>query len=131
MVTVKLSPGERFLNWYPKHTKLYLRGERGRDWAERRALDQELFDELNPFLCALLNEARRDECARVLKLVVQHMARRDRCSREWLLASPCLWCGYNGPNYWSINSHKPGCPWHGVGGIDPRMAAMEKMHADD
>jgi acetyl-CoA acetyltransferase len=59
-LVVKLSPGERFLNWYAKHTKLYIRGQRGKDWAEQRALDQELWDVLNPWLLGLMAEARAE-----------------------------------------------------------------------
>jgi len=59
-IVVKLSLAERFLNWYPKHTKLYIRGERGKDWETRRLLDQELVEALNPFLERLVQE-RVDE----------------------------------------------------------------------
>lgn len=63
---VKLSPGERFLNWYAKHTQLYIRGERGKDWATRRRLDQELWMAINPWLLGLIEEARKEERERLL-----------------------------------------------------------------
>jgi len=33
-----------------------------------------------------------------------------------LLAAPCRWCGYNGPDYWQPGTHPESCPWHRVGG---------------
>ena len=45
---VKLSLAEHFLNWYTD-TKLYIRGQRGKDWDTQRALDKELFDQLCTF----------------------------------------------------------------------------------
>lgn len=43
-------PAERFIDWFPHNTKLYIRGERGKDGREVDALYQELFDQLVPFL---------------------------------------------------------------------------------
>jgi hypothetical protein len=57
---VKLSLAERFLDWFPKHTKLYIRGQRGKDWAEQRRLESELAEALNPFLRQLVSEALED-----------------------------------------------------------------------
>jgi len=65
-LTVKLHPAERFLNWFPRHTKLYIRGERGADWPKRNKLDKELFDALVPFLELLRHEARVEAYERVL-----------------------------------------------------------------
>lgn len=65
---VKLHWAERFMNWFPAHTRLYIRGARGKGWAEQRVLDQELFDQLAPFLDQLRAEAKaeeREECARI------------------------------------------------------------------
>jgi hypothetical protein len=53
MPIVKLSFGERFLNWYPNHTKIYIRGQRGKDWNEQRALDAELAKSLNDWFESL------------------------------------------------------------------------------
>lgn len=53
MPTVKLSFGERFLNWYAKHTKLYIRGQKNKDWDESRALDRELAKQLNEWFESL------------------------------------------------------------------------------
>ena len=33
-----------------------------------------------------------------------------------LLGAPCLFCGYNGANYWQTASHAQLCPWYHVGG---------------
>lgn len=30
--------------------------------------------------------------------------------------APCRFCGYNGPNYFSINTHHKDCPWYNIGG---------------
>lgn len=54
--TVRLSLAERFLNWYAGHTKLYIRGQRGKDWNEQRRLDAELAVALEPFLRQLVDE---------------------------------------------------------------------------
>lgn len=54
---VQLSLAERFLDWYPRHTNLYIRGAAGKDWKTRLELDQELADVLNPFLQQLVSEA--------------------------------------------------------------------------
>jgi hypothetical protein len=45
---VTLSLAERFLNWMPT-TKLYIRGQRGKDWAAQRELDTELAGQLVKF----------------------------------------------------------------------------------
>ncbi len=62
---VKLSFGERFLNWYANNTKLYIRGQHGKDWDTQRALDRDLAKQLNEWF-ETLNEikelrARRNE----------------------------------------------------------------------
>jgi len=57
MPVVKLSYGERFLNWYPTHTKLYIRGQKGKDWNEQRALDSELAREINGWVRKQVEEA--------------------------------------------------------------------------
>lgn len=56
-MNVRLHWAERFLNWFPHHTKLYLRGERGKDMGGRMALQKELFNALAPFFDALRKEA--------------------------------------------------------------------------
>ncbi len=47
---------ERFIDWFPNNTKLYIRGERGKDWNETSALYKELFDQLAPFMDKLRAE---------------------------------------------------------------------------
>ena len=49
-LTVKLHLAEKFINWFPSNTKLYLRGERGKDWATISKLYSELFQQLKIFL---------------------------------------------------------------------------------
>ncbi len=39
---------------------------------------------------------------------------------ENILQSPCLFCGYNGENYWQEYSHKESCHFHPIGGIEER-----------
>lgn len=51
---------ERFINWYPFNTKLYLRGEKGADWDKAQKLEKELFDALVPFLDQLKKEAYQE-----------------------------------------------------------------------
>lgn len=48
-IRVQLSLAEHFLNWYPHATKLYIRGERGKDRAVVDRLHKELFDQLCEF----------------------------------------------------------------------------------
>lgn len=55
---VQMHPAEHFLNWYPHNTKLYIRGERGKDWKQQMALHKELFDQLVPWLDALISAER-------------------------------------------------------------------------
>jgi len=59
---VKLSWAEKFINWFPKNTKLYLRGERGKTAQEADALYRELFMALLPFMEKLRLDAVED-CA--------------------------------------------------------------------
>ena len=49
---------ERFLDWYPIHTNLYIRGYRGKDSETKRELDSELYRVLAPFFGRLKCEAR-------------------------------------------------------------------------
>ena len=69
---VQLHWAERFINWYPFHSKLYVRGARGADQKKASALQKELFDNLVPFLDRLKNEARA-ELARELKVRLPHV----------------------------------------------------------
>lgn len=48
-IRVQLALAEHFLNWYPYETKLYIRGERGKDRAVVDRLHKELFDQLCKF----------------------------------------------------------------------------------
>ena len=57
---VRLGLAERFLNWYAHHTKLYIRGQQGKDWNEQRRLDQELADAIGPWLRSLVDERTAD-----------------------------------------------------------------------
>jgi len=72
-VNVKLHWAERFLNWFPFNTKLYIRGERGASQGKASELQRELFHALAPFLDELKKEAElegRKEYARELKRVL-------------------------------------------------------------
>jgi len=44
-----------------------------------------------------------------------------------LLAAPCVFCGYNGANYYQRGSHKKACPFHDVGGETARARHLTKM----
>lgn len=68
----KLHWAERFMNWFPAHTQLYIRGERGKSRREVQALRKELFDKLAPFLDRCRAEAKaeeREECAKACEQV--------------------------------------------------------------
>jgi len=41
-----------------------------------------------------------------------------------LLEAPCIFCGYDGPDYWQGGTHRQECPWHGVGGEAERREAL-------
>jgi len=71
---VQLHWAERFINWFPFHSKLYIRGERGADHEKARALTKELFDALVPFLDQLKSEARK-ELAKELSRDLEHIIR--------------------------------------------------------
>jgi len=45
---------------------------------------------------------------------------------EWLLAAPCIFCGYNGPGYYQAKTHKKHCYWYYVGGLQEREFAFVK-----
>jgi hypothetical protein len=47
---------ERFLDWFPFYTKLYIRGEKNADWTKTKRLEKELFDALMPFFEEYKNE---------------------------------------------------------------------------
>ncbi len=87
---VQMHPAEHFLNWYPRNTKLYIRGERGKDWKQQMALNKELFDQLVPWLDALIS-AERD---RVVDLSLhKHDARTfvppcQKCDEWYKLMGP-------------------------------------------
>jgi hypothetical protein len=40
------------------------------------------------------------------------------------LSAPCIWCGYNGENYWQLGAHPNSCPWSDVGGEQTRRALL-------
>lgn len=77
--SVRLGLAERFLNWYAKHTKLYIRGQRGKDWDEQRRLDAELALALGPFLRQLVDEEVG------LRLAEQHLGvgRIEQALKAW------------------------------------------------
>lgn len=55
-MNVKLSWGERFLNWLPK-TDLYIRGQRGKAYDKQRQLERKLVEDLRPLFEQLKQEA--------------------------------------------------------------------------
>ena len=52
-VQVKLHPAELFMNWYPRCTKLFLRGAKGASIEKLKELDEDLHDELVKFFDSL------------------------------------------------------------------------------
>lgn len=68
---VKIHWAQRFIDWFPHHTKLYIRGERNADHAKADALRKELFDALVPFLDRMRTDAR----AEARKELAQELAR--------------------------------------------------------
>ena len=41
-------------------------------------------------------------------------------SMEGLLASECVFCGYNGKDFWQVETHDAQCPFFKVGGREER-----------
>ena len=44
-----------------------------------------------------------------------------------LLAAPCLFCGYNGKEYYHAGTHKEKCPWYKIGGSHERELIIPKL----
>lgn len=59
-MNVKLHWAERFINWFPNNSKLYIRGEQGKGWNETQQLYSDLFKALAPFLDKLKAEAYQE-----------------------------------------------------------------------
>lgn len=43
---------------------------------------------------------------------------------DTMLASPCLFCGYDGPKYFHAYIHAEDCPWRKVPGFDNRLSKL-------
>lgn len=41
-----------------------------------------------------------------------------------LLDAPCVFCCYNGQNYYQAGTHYPSCPWRLIGGLEERVEAL-------
>ena len=50
--------------------------------------------------------------------------------RDDLIESPCVFCGYNGPDYWQEKTHAENCPWHNVGGGQERRDLLPAVISD-
>jgi hypothetical protein len=44
------------------------------------------------------------------------------------LEAPCVWCGYNGPDYWQSGTHAYECPCFKVGGMIAREEMLGVKH---
>ena len=44
-----------------------------------------------------------------------------------LMNAPCVFCEYNGENYWQVNTHSANCPWYSVGGYTDREESLIKV----
>jgi len=42
-----------------------------------------------------------------------------------LTDAPCIFCGYNGPEYYRRGSHAADCPWHSIGEQHAREVALD------
>jgi len=105
---VKLSLAERFLNWYPSHTKLYIRGQQGKDWETQRVLDLELAKVLNPFLEKIVNE-RVEELVRNLvdNLPTCQFDKVFGHERDWQKCGlPATWADFDG-DWYECDQHHP------------------------
>jgi len=41
-----------------------------------------------------------------------------------LFEAPCVFCGYNGPGYYQVNTHAKNCPFCKIGGANEREHAL-------
>jgi hypothetical protein len=93
---VRLAIGEHFLNWYTS-TKLYIRGQQGKDFAIQRKMDEELFHQFNKFMeqHGLLNADKTigDLCNQVNELKAEN--ERLRAAQVPPYTS-CAMCGDSG-----------------------------------
>lgn len=89
--SVRKHPAERFINWFPHHTKLYLRGEQGKPWEVTHRLYEELFEQLKQFFDVEMhkgvshtsNEAVLEEAiAKYLPLAVREGRMTDEEARK-------------------------------------------------
>jgi hypothetical protein len=88
-IVVKMSLGERFINWFPFKTKLFLRGEKGADHAKSDALYAEIAAQFSEWCGKIVTEEvaqqtadlKREHEARVSDLLVtinQHIDQQQR-----------------------------------------------------
>jgi len=61
-----------------------------------------------------------------MKLI--EIASRQR-SRSEILGAPCVFCGYNGTQYWQKHSHKSSCPWYWIGSFGSRFDILCKIQS--
>ena len=59
-ITIKKHWAEKFMDWYPFNTKLYIRGEIGADWKKSSRLREELFDQLAPFFEEMREKIKKE-----------------------------------------------------------------------
>ena len=76
-IVVKLGYGERFLNWYAHNTKLYIRGQQGKDWARQRELDAELAAAVGPWV-----QKQVDEATGGMRAELEDLRSAVRCCHE-------------------------------------------------
>ena len=51
-----------------------------------------------------------------------------------ILNPPCVFCGYNGREYWQPKTHDIGCPWRSIGSEverSKRLRAVMRQHYTD
>ena len=57
---------------------------------------------------------------RILRRVASHG------SLDYLIQAPCIFCGYDGQDFWSAGTHESKCLMHPVDGADSRLKALRK-----
>ena len=45
-------------------------------------------------------------------------------TQDRLISAPCVFCNYDGPEYWQQHTHDRKCPWHRIGGLAERRDAL-------
>jgi hypothetical protein len=75
----------------------------------------------------LVRALKAERTARELTLRAADLESQFGAYKVDLHAAPCIFCGYNGPNYFQAGTHAMSCPWREVGGATAREQLYPKV----